>query len=257
MLLGKVERHLLRQTSNRDYTVLHPSDICRSDWCLRASWFLLNGHSKPLDPANLRLSSIFAEGHAIHAKWQGWLEEMDVLVGVWVCDTHSDRWWGRRSDDHCDCEAVRYCEVPVFGHEYIQGHADGWLELDDASYLLEIKSIGTGTVRANKGRIDSGGLEKTFQGINAPYTPHVRQAMLYLWLLNLMYREQELEQRPPQKVLFLYECKADQAAKEFVVDYDLAWLEPVMEKLEKFDPDSKIPPPCSSGEVSCKQCKDF
>jgi hypothetical protein len=257
ILLGKVSRYLLSQINDRDTTVLHPSEIVRSDWCLRASWFLLNGREKPLEPISLRLASIFAEGHAIHDKWQGWLTGMDVLIGVWYCRQHDDLWWGKRSEAHEHCWSVKYQEVPVFGKEYIEGSGDGWLDLPQGHFFLEIKSIGTGTVRANGGRIDPGGLEKTFSGINAPYTPHVRQVMFYLWLLWLMYREGELPQKPPTKALILYECKSDQAVKEFVVDYDEDWLEPVFDKLEQFDPDTRIPPPCSSGKPECKQCKGY
>lgn len=257
VVLGKVERHLLRQQSERDYSYLHPSDIVNPKWCVREAWFLLNGREKITDPLSLRLASIFAEGHTIHDKWQGWFTEMDVLIGAWECQVHKDKWWGKRSHAHQDC-AVKYLEVPVFDSPgLIQGRGDGWLDLDTGQYFLEIKSIGTGTIRVAGGKIDPGGLEKTFSFINAPFRTHVRQVMFYLWLLHCMFEEGLLHQAPPEKALLLYECKADQAVKEFVVDYDLEWLEPVFDRLNSFDPESRIPPPCSTDNAECPACKGY
>ena len=31
------------------------------------------------------MENVFAEGHAIHAKYQTWLWEMGVLFGDWLC----------------------------------------------------------------------------------------------------------------------------------------------------------------------------
>ena len=74
-LIGDIERHLLaRPAGDRDYTVLHPSEIIKKDWCKRASYFLLSGHKRIAEKPNLRLQSIFDEGHAIHDKWQTWFQ---------------------------------------------------------------------------------------------------------------------------------------------------------------------------------------
>ncbi len=263
LLLGSVERYLLGRQNPRDTTVLHPSEIVRADWCLRASWYLLRGATRPATPPGLRLSSVFAEGHAIHDKWQGWLTGMDALIGVWLCESCEELWWGHRSDLHMDHRCrVSYQEVPVFDNVWIEGRADGWLDhtrLSDMSedHLLEIKSVGTGTVRAYGGRLSPGGLEKTFSFISSPFPGHVRQVMLYLWLLHLMHANGKLDRQPPMKALVLYECKADQAVKEFSLDYDPEWLEGTLNKYQTFDPSTVIPPPCSSGKPHCPQCKGF
>ena len=85
-LVGDVERHLLsRAPEARSTTVLHPSEMVKKDWCLRASYFALTGVPVKKETPNLRLQSIFDEGHFIHQKWQTWFQEMGVLHGQWYC----------------------------------------------------------------------------------------------------------------------------------------------------------------------------
>ena len=250
VLLGRIERHLLTlpPDTSRRQDVLHPSEVTRDDWCIRQSWFVVRGvrptHSNP----NLRLASIFSEGHAIHAKWQRWAAEIDVLIGVWSCPDHGN-WWGKRSENCVPCEVV-YREVPVHqGDLDIAGHADGWL---DTGHLLEIKSVGIGTLRAG-GLPIGGGLEQSFRSLNRPLIGHIRQATMYIFCLRWMHEKGLLEQVPPDKLLFLYECKGDQSAREFVVKYDEAYLADFLDKRAVLDLDSPEPPMCT-GPTNCP-CK--
>lgn len=263
-LLGPVERHLLSRTtpSTRRTDVLHPSEMC-SDWCIRASWFLLNGAEKHTEVIPLRLANIFAEGHAIHAKWQAWLAEMDVLRGGWYCRTDDVRWWGLRSDHKPSslCQ-VEYDEVPIIDEQYrISGQADGWLTgLNGPEAILEIKSIGTGTLRTGGVPIDKGGLAASFRSLNRPLTNHVRQATIYLWVLKRMYEQGKISDLPPNQLLFLYECKEDQSAREYKVQYNEEYIETVLEKLAILDPDSAQPPACTGEKQSggrCKKCEPY
>lgn len=255
VLLGPVERHLLkRKPDPRRTDVLHPSEMCKSDWCIRESWFLLNGWEKPPENHSLRLQSIFAEGHYIHAKWQNWLTEMDALRGAWSCPDHG-RWWGKRSDACASCD-VAYDEVPIVFDKYrIAGHADGWVSgLGERDYLLEIKSIGTGTIRFGGGILSPKGLASSFKNINRPFGDHIRQASIYLWVLKQTMGEYS----PPDDILFLYECKEDQNAREFVVAYDEEWIAPVLDRLALLDPDSDEPPACTGGDsASCAKCRRY
>ena len=83
-LIGEVERYILKKPrSNRNTTVLHPSEIIKPDWCHRYSYYLLNGGEPKTEKPSLRLQNIFDEGHAIHVKWQNRLAEMGVLYGMW------------------------------------------------------------------------------------------------------------------------------------------------------------------------------
>ena len=259
-LLGPLERHLL--TTPRDQSrrtdVLHPSEITKDDWCIRASWFLLNGAEKPAENVSFRLQSIFAEGHAIHDKWQGWLSDMNVLIGTWYCPQHG-MWFGKRQDT-CRLCSVTYREVPIVHYEhYIDGRADGWLDMREGKEpaLLEIKSIGTGTIRANGGQLKSS-LSASFAQIKRPYQPHIRQATLYLYCLKWMHTSGLLTPAPPNQILFIYECKEDQAPKEFLVAYHEDYIESTLERLRLLDASSPEPPACTgSDEGSCKACEVY
>lgn len=260
-LLGPLERHLLANPRDQDRRtdVLHPSEITKDDWCIRASWYLLNGEPKPAENIPFRLLSIFEEGHAIHHKWQSWLEDMDVLIGTWTCKKHGP-WFGKRSDTCLTC-SVKYDEVLVLHSGYrVQGRADGWLEMggDTESALLEVKSIGTGTIRANGGVIKSSGLSASFQQIKRPYTPHIRQTCFYRYCLQWMFDNGLLPMEPPKQILFLYECKEDQAPKEFMVEYHEGYIARTLERLDVLFPLDPEPPMCTGSDTgSCKACEVY
>jgi hypothetical protein len=225
-VLGPVERMLLaRPQEDRPTDVLHPSEIVKNSWCPREGWFLLKGDTKLEDKPSLTLSSVFAEGHAIHKKWQGWLREANLLI-----------------ED----------EVPIsYAGFRIVGNADGLLgfpNVDEMTELalLEIKSIGLGTLRVNGFDIQ-GGLGYSFRLISKPFPTHVRQAMLYAWCLN------KIMPMPIAYLVFIYECKEDQSAKEFVVQYDEEYLQGLFPKLLMLFPNEDgvlvdEPPACINDE---------
>lgn len=148
VLLGPLERALMLQqrSSDRRTDVLHPSEITKADWCIRQSWFLLRGAEKPAERLGLRMRSIFAEGHAIHAKWQSWLEDAGFLLGEWECPACADAWWGT-PEGGCGCGGHTYKEVPVVDDDlHVLGHADGWVRVpDQPDALLEIKGLALDT----------------------------------------------------------------------------------------------------------------
>lgn len=258
-VMGDVEQHLLTRPldKSRSTLVLHPSEIIKDDWCMRMSWFLLNGH-KPDDSKvkrnGMRLEVIFAEGHEIHAKWQAWFREMGRLYGVYE-SPRGLRHWGMGEDPR-----HAYKEVPLqYNPLRLQGHADGWLTGFGNDLLLEIKSIGTGTIRYGLPSILEDSLEKSFKNIKRPFPDHVRQANLYAEILYLMYEDGTLERKPPEEIVFVYECKANQEYKEFVIDTDREMLAGVMAKVRWLNEnlDGK-PIPCSNKPNSyCPQCKPF
>jgi hypothetical protein len=217
VMLGLVERYLLSQPRDpRASDVLHPSEITKPSWCPREGWYLLSGHTKVEAKPGMQMLSIFEEGHAIHEKWQRWLEGAEILIGA---------------------------EVPVKYPNYrVDGRADGVVFVDKP-YLLEIKSIGLGTLRMNNFPIQ-GGLSASFRMITRPFNDHMRQAMFYAWVLR---------QGPfpdLEDLIFLYECKEDQAAREFTAKYDEDWIAVTLEKLATLFPDHdgvlvSSPPVCS------------
>ena len=219
-LLGPIERHLLVRPldTSRRQDVLHPSELVKDDFCLRAAYFRLIGREAPQERPNLRLQSIFDLGHAVHAKWQGYLREMGVLYGMW--STLEGSTWALSSDVYQDAQ---YREVPLHDDALrISGHSDGWVKGLGEDCLIEIKSIGPGTIRVeNPALFRSGDLFAAWRDIRRPFPTHVRQGQLYLALANRMKDRGELESAP-QEIVFLYELKADQSVKEFVVSYDPA-----------------------------------
>ncbi len=143
-LLGDVERYLMRkEPSPRRTDVLHPSEIIKSDWCHRYAFYLLKGGESKKEKPSLRLQNIFDEGHAIHAKWQNRFREMGVLYGMW----HGPIGKGWNVASNVDSED-EYLEVPLKDEALrIHGHADGWIKGIGNDCLIEIKSIGAGTLR--------------------------------------------------------------------------------------------------------------
>lgn len=188
-LIGDIERHLMaRPVGDRSTVVLHPSEIIKKDWCKRASYFLLKGHLKVEDKPNLRLQSIFDEGHAIHAKWQRWFQEMGVLHGNFTCVV-CDRVSFGTSPEFCpNCLApskkLEYSEVTLFDDNLrIKGHTDGWIKGLGNDCLIEIKSVGPGTIRNEAPQLmydANGDFMKAFNNIRRPFSPHIMQGQVYL-----------------------------------------------------------------------------
>jgi hypothetical protein len=122
-LIPVAEEMLMREQleSTRDTEHLHPSEICKKDWCPRSSWYTIKGYERDDKPLSFQTLNIFAEGHAIHDKWQTWLTKAGVLEQV---------------------------EVPIINEEHhLMGHADGIINDAKGKAILEIKSVGIGTVR--------------------------------------------------------------------------------------------------------------
>jgi len=259
-LLGDIERHLLlRPVGDRDYTVLHPSDMIKKDWCKRGSYFLLKGHARIAEKPNLRLQSIFDEGHAIHAKWQNWFQEMGVLHGKFRCVSCLGITWGTSPEEcsKCGWKTLEYAEVTLVDEELrIAGHTDGWIKGIGDDCLIEIKSIGPGTIRSEAPNLmmdADGDFMKAWNNVRKPFGPHVLQGQLYLELMKRMGN-------PVDEIVFLYELKADQSYKEFSVKADYELVRHVFDgaKVVVDAVNANVVPDCSNqpGGV-CKQCAPY
>lgn len=238
VVIGKVEKHLIQQVNNRDQTHIHPSEMAKSDWCARQTVYRISGaKAHSVDKKfSMQLENIFAEGHAIHAKWQNWLHETGDLWGTWGCHICGNI-WQETAPDHCyNCgekAGMYYREVPLDGKEkfLIAGHADGALVADHA--LIEIKSIGLGTLRFeapqilldNTHKVGTRNLvdiEQLWKDIRRPFAAHLRQGNIYLALAKEMGL-------PFDRMVYVYESKAHQAYKEFVVPYSPRIAEPLLD----------------------------
>lgn len=259
-VIGDIERHLLqRPAGDRDYTVLHPSEIIKRDWCKRASYFLLRGHQRIAEKPGLRLQSIFDEGHFIHAKWQNWFYEMGNLHGNFKCLSCEKRTWGTSPTEceHCGFHNLEYAEVTLFDDALrIKGHTDGWLKGLGDDTLIEIKSIGPGTIRAEAPSLmmdNDNDFMKAWKSVRRPFGPHVLQGQLYLELMNRMGN-------PIEEIVFLYELKADQDYKEFAVKRDYELVRHVFDAAEKLVEmvDANKEPRCNNNiGGTCKQCDPY
>jgi len=256
-LIGDIERHLLAKTPEvRRTDVLHPSEMAKSDWCLRASYFALSGVPVKKETPNLRLQSIFDEGHSIHAKWQNWFSEMGVLHGYWDLGTPNNKSWAT-SKDLVGIPNKVYKEVPlVYDELRIAGHADGWIKGIGEDCLIEIKSIGVGTIRIEAPDLIAkadGDLQAAWRSIRRPFSTHVMQGQIYLELMRRLGHE-------VKEIVFLYELKADQDYKEFVIKADFELVESKFLKAKRVCEavEAGTPLECSNnGSLGCKQCQQF
>lgn len=266
VILPVVKERLLKDfgpDTDRDPTVIHPSEMCKPDWCPRATYERIIAGKWPDDEKfDFVRENIFDEGNDIHTKWQNRLRKSFPLWGNWrclACDNvlhdQLDPAGTRCRECHMDC--WRYDEVSMIDRAttLIGGHSDG--AFDD--YLVEIKSIGLGTLRIEApsllarfqdGRnIDLTGL---WRGVERPLQGHVRQGDVYLSLANILGL-------PFTKMIYLYEFKPNQMTKEFTVTYDDERAAPLIAKAltVKYAVDGSKPPPECTTPGGCKQCKPY
>jgi hypothetical protein len=263
--MGALERHILSQPfDERSQDVLHPSDLIKPEWCALAAYHALQGnYVETREKLTLRQVSIFAEGHAIHAKWQGWLQDMGVLYGKWNCDTDRQSMWGLASEVNNGPSIYEYAEVPLHSAKHrISGHADGWVKGLGNDYLIEIKSIGTGTLRFEAPAIlaqADNDLEKAWRNVKQPFRAHQLQGQMYLHLAHLMV-EEGLFESAPKEIVFIYELKANQDYKEFVVQYNPEFVADIFDKALDvvWAVDNLRPPMCTIDSVAgCKRCEPY
>lgn len=247
VLLGDIQTHVVKKAnedSDRRQDIIHPSEMAKSDWCPRATALRISGQepSNPPSAKGHRMETIFQEGHDIHAKWQTWLGEMDRIAGKWLCSSCGFTIWGTAGEVQCmnvDCSSLtplEYREVPLDAEDthLIVGHSDGLVP--DEKALIEIKSIGLGTVRmeepdlVRKYTVKAEGSGKSvvdydalWKGIKRPLASHRRQALLYLFLCRLRGIEAD-------RMVFIYENKANQDTKEFVITFSEEAVAPLIDQ---------------------------
>ena len=265
-LIGSIERHMLTRELDRSrrQDVLHPSDLVKADYCIRAQYFHMLAPPEPKRHA-LRLQSIFDTGHGAHAKWQGYIREMGDLFGRWRCAVCAHEFWGTSPAECASCSSpsLRYHEVPLVNESLnISGHADGWVTGHGNPFLIEIKTIGVGTIRMEQPALlaaNDNDLNKAWRDIRRPFPTHIRQGQLYLELLRRMGVDGMFEgMQVPTEMVYLYELKADQAYKEFVVQADPTIIEQCLDMAFEVMKavDTGVPPACTvtSDDMGCSSC---
>lgn len=287
VVTGPVERYLLARTERpRREDILHPSELCKADLCDLAVYYRVIG-AVPTSTDSIKprfqLQRIFDQGTEIHLKWQAYLTGAGILEGNWQCPstTCGKTFWatsplscprcnhvGLARDEQRTNMIYKEVSFDAEASHLVQGHADGKI----GQRILEIKSVGIGTIRMEapgllkqhtyKTRlVDEDGVvsetEKTFtdwdglwRDIKRPLNSHQRQAHLYVALAKMQGLDVD-------GVVFLYESKWNQSSKEFVVPYNEAIAEPLLEKALdlKYAIEKRKPPRCPHG--GCKECARY
>jgi hypothetical protein len=228
-IIPKVEVALAKKSadrnSTRDTQHLHPSELSKKLWCPRSSWYQITGAPKAAESFSLQRLNVFEEGHSIHHKWQQWLWDAGLLVGRWYCVDCESTWFAKSPSLCFSCGSTRlkYREVPLRDDEHrIIGHADGEIEDSRGRALIEIKSVGVGTVRFEKPslfadyQIGKLTIDDVWKNIKSPFMSHIRQGQLYMHC------------RKVDSIVFIYEWKPTQAVKEFEVKYNADIVEPIL-----------------------------
>ena len=248
-LIGDIQAHAVKKASqdhSRRQDIVHPSEMAKSDVCPRAVVYRLSGASpsNEKDPNGHHLETIFQEGHDIHSKWQTWLAEMGRLWGKWKCALCDDVMWGTGvpicigvPDGPHDPLPMEYREVPLDAEVELMlaGHADG--AVPDLKAFIEIKSVGLGTLRMEEPELVREHTKKTADGksvvdydslwkaLKRPLRSHRIQAGIYLHIAAL--RGWDFD-----KMIFIYENKANQQTREFVIKYPADLVDPIIDQIK-------------------------
>lgn len=252
-----LDRYLFEQANKPNDRAVNVNAPSQAGNCNRANYYMRMQYEGDgtIDP---RTQRIFDNGTYTHERLQSYLIDMGLLI---------------------------MDEVPLLNEKYnIQGHTDGFLNLDGEVAILEIKSINDNGFNALKDAKD----EHKCQGLIYLYCAEERR----LWLhehyssveeFNASYderysyfeahyqhmksgrkftREQKIKNevllnmlsdnvlfytdKPITKVVFLYENKNNQELKEFVVERSLA-TEPILTGvLDNYEELNKC---CESGVI--------
>lgn len=233
--------------SDRRQDILHPSEMAKSDWCPRASYFRIKTGIVPEKKFSFVLENIFDEGHATHRKWQNRFADMGIIYGYWI--RHNERYGpGFRPDG----DGWEYGELALSCPELmIHGHTDGYIPEDNC--LIEVKTIGVGTLRFEAPQMMQRydyDAEQVWKHLNRPLRSHINQGMLYIWLAQQMGYKVD-------KIVFIYEFKPNQQVKEFVAELNMDIVQPLLDKARSvvyaLNGKSELPP-CPFG--GCQQCQE-
>lgn len=212
--------------SRRDTDHLHPSDLAKTNWCPRATYYkITQAPESNQQRLTLQRRNVLEEGHRIHDKWQTFMRKTGRLKGEWKCQDCHHVWWDKSPSvcPECGYEIVNYHEVAIKDDKHmIIGHADGIVEFD-LDYVVEIKSVGLGTLRWEAPNLyssyESGELtlDDLWKQIKRPIPSHNRQVQLYMHCLGI------------HQALVLYEWKPTQDVKEFNVSYSPETVQPMLD----------------------------
>lgn len=285
LVVPLVKQHLLTrpQDQERRHDLLHVSELAKSGWCPRAAYLRISsvrsGGTHIEATPSFQLDNIFEEGDRIHTKWQTWLWDMGLLWGLFRCYGCEEHWLGTSPDRCPKCSAGRgslqYREVPMEDRpNLITGHADAEVRTVGDAYLIEVKSVGMGTIRTEQPKMlakythtyeDENGTKRSYldhdglwRDLRQPFAAHRRQGLLYLYLRKLATEQHGWP--PVDRIVFVYEYKPTQAVKEFSIVPDHEWVAEVLEDCKDivYALDTGTTPSCKEGRHKlCKLCEGY
>ena len=241
-----LDRFLFEQANKPNDRAVNVNAPSQAGKCNRANYYMRKQYDSDgsIDP---RTQRIFDNGTYTHERLQSYLLEMELLL---------------------------MDEVPLINDPYnIQGHTDGFLNLNDEVAILEIKSINDnqfGQLKDAKEEHKCQGLiylycaedrriwlhetYKTEEEFNASYDERYKYFEKHYQHMvggRKFTREQKIENevmlnmlsdnilfhtdKPITKVVFLYENKNNQELKEFVVERNLTTEPILLEVLERYE----------------------
>lgn len=224
-----LDRYLYEQANKSNDRAVNVNAPSQAGKCNRANYYMRNQEESDGGGIDPRLQRIFDNGTYTHERLQSYLIDMDLLL---------------------------MDEVPLLNEEYnIQGHTDGFLNLDSEVAILEIKSInsrGFADLKGAKEEHQCQGFVYLFcaeerrkylhemydteEEFNASYeerAEYFRKHYQHMQGGRKYTREQKIQNEvdlnllsdnilfhtntPINKVVFLYENKDTQELKEFVL----------------------------------------
>ena len=256
-------------SGSRSYSVYHPSAFGK---CLRKMQYQRYASDgiieSPKTDVDSRMIRIWDTGHTLHSRWAKYMEDLNILRGIWICQNHTcGLKYGKENKigvfkpdkcKSCGCNNFSYDEVTVEDKSLnFYGHCDQILDFSNLNkeFLswaankwggdMFTSNIPTGPIV-----IDMKSISKS-QWAKIQYEAHfyyVIQITIYIHMLDLEY------------CLIIYEKKDDSEIKIFKVlrDDDLwANIKRQINLMNKMFEKKSLPPPRPSSKNSfdCRYCE--
>lgn len=254
--------------SDRSYDVFHPSAFGK---CLRKMQYqkytsagLMNEPIQSVDPRMIR---IWDTGHTTHSRWAQYMEELNVLRGVWECANPlcksvygKDEKIGIFKPSNCrSCGSKKfnYEEITVDYPEYnFHGHCDQVLDFSNLSQdfkdSTQYKSLESlhkyfpeAPIVVDMKTIGKNQWSKLNEGAHFYY---IVQLTIYLHVLDL------------EMGVIIYEKKDDSETRMFKVTRNDEWWNVIGKQtklmLSMFEKKTLPPPrPLTKSDFDCKYCE--
>lgn len=264
-LINELDRYLMYRSGpdiGRPYEYriegFHHPSVLSSVQCDRRyiySWI----DAKRSNPSNnAKGQRIFNTGNDFGYRMQGYLYELGVLIGEWLCISCTFRWLDLEHPSPKCCPKcgtsleiwynLHYLEIPLIDEETkMAGKADAGVIKGSKRTLWEFKTIKNKDAKTSP-------YANCFEGLISPLDHHQIQFNLYLYLANKLYG---LENNDFIKGGFIYQSKNNQDWKEFPVALIPETVERVKVRKEVLESiiTSKTLPPRMAENKSDRNCR--